>query len=416
MTTSSGSMRRMWACMKVAALTLILGAVACDTLLEVDLPGRIEADRLEDPRLVPVLLTGTLSDFECAFQGYAVTSSVLTKEFIGASTARATNIWLARLVAVNETSGTTGCTGIGGAYRPLHTARFQGEDLFARIQRFPDGSVPNRSEALATAAAYAAYSSALLGEGFCEMAMDGGPLMSREDVFRHAETWFTNALEHAPQAAPASIRNMALVGRARVRLNLGDHAGAIADASLVPEGFVRLIQTSRAASRRENRFFVRNTETLELPVAPLYRDLEVDGVPDIRVPVAASGGVGADGVTPHWFLLKYPSHTSPLVLAGWREAQLIIAEASGGGEAVSAINRLRASVDLPLFESTDPEEIRLQVLEERRRELAFEGHRLGDMLRNSLPFPEGATHKGEPFGPITCIPLPNVEREVNQNL
>ena len=392
----------------------VVGVSACDSLLEVDLPSRLPADRLDDPGMVPVLMVGMLSDFECAFQANAVTGSILSEEFeyVGAG-GRATLVWVNRLPVIADQNHSIGCQSVGGVYLPLHTARFQGEDLFTRVQGFPEGSVPNRAEVLGTAAAYAAYSTTLLGEAFCEMAIDGGPLLTRTQVFDHAEIWFTSALD---QGASADITNLARVGRARARLNRGDMEGAFSDASQVPEGFERLIETSRTTTRRENQIFVRSHENWTLSVAPAYRDLVVDGVPDSRVLVELADHLAADAVLEQWLQTKYTSHTDPLVLAGWREAQLIMAEARGGQEAVAAINRLRASVELPLFASTDEGEIQAQVLEERRRELYLDGHRHGDMLRLGIPFRTGNTIQGEPLGPVTCIPFPEVERDINPNI
>jgi hypothetical protein len=38
------------------------------------------------------------------------------------------------------------------------------------------------------------------------------------------------------------------------------------------------------------------------------------------------------------------------------------------------------------------------------------------MLRLRIPFPTGLNHLGEPYGPVTCHPLPDVEWDGNQNL
>lgn len=399
---------------KVVLVAALIGASACENLLEVDLPGRLPADRLDDPNMVSALTVGMLSDFECAFQGHALTGSILSEEFeyVGAG-GRAILVWVNRVPIINDQSHEISCPNVGGAYLPLHTARFQAEDLYQRVEGFPEGTVPDRSEVLGTAAAYAGYSTLLLGEAFCEMAIDAGPLLSRAEVFERAEGWFTRALE---QQTSEQIRNLARVGRARTRLNLADLDSAVADASEVPEGFAKMVETSTSVSRRENTFYVRSHEDWTLSVAPAYRGLEVGGMPDSRVSIRLADHTAADGVSPLWLQLKYTSHITPLVLAGWREAQLIIAEVRGGQEAVAAINRLRASVGLPLFQSTDPGEIRSQVLEERRRELYADGHRHGDMLRLAIPFRQGNTAQGAPLGPITCIPLPNVERDINRNL
>jgi len=82
---------------------------------------------------------------------------------------------------------------------------------------------------------------------------------------------------------------------------------------------------------------------------------------------------------------------------------------------VSAINALRTAAGLPLFSSTDPNVITAQVLEERKRELFLDGHRLNDMLRLNLPFDTGTTFKGVPYGATTCLPLPDAERLANPN-
>jgi hypothetical protein len=102
-------------------------------------------------------------------------------------------------------------------------------------------------------------------------------------------------------------------------------------------------------------------------------------------------------------------------MASWEEAQLIIAEARPA-ETVAAINRLRAAQDLPPLTVSGGENHIDLVLEERRRQLYMEGHRLNDMLRHNLPFPTGLNHKLQAYGPVTCIPLPLLERQNNPNL
>src|SRR5439155_11050738 len=105
------------------------GLCACDSLLKVSSPGNLTAEQLNDAKMAPVLQTGMLADFECAFQGYAYTSSVLTGEFDGTITARADLIWYNRVIDIDLTSGTITCTATGGAFLPLQTARFQAQTL-----------------------------------------------------------------------------------------------------------------------------------------------------------------------------------------------------------------------------------------------------------------------------------------------
>jgi starch-binding outer membrane protein, SusD/RagB family len=142
-------------------------------------------------------------------------------------------------------------------------------------------------------------------------------------------------------------------------------------------------------------------------------------VPDPRVPVTDMNGTTADAVTANWRQDKYTSNADPVPVATWEEAQLIVAEARGGQEAVAIINALRDQYGLDPFASTDEAEIQAQIQEERRRELFLEGHRLGDMRRHNLPlFPAtGAPYnKGGTYGDARCFPLPDVERRNNPNL
>jgi GAF domain-containing protein len=123
-------------------------------------------------------------------------------------------------------------------------------------------------------------------------------------------------------------------------------------------------------------------------------------------------------VTPIWQQQKFTgSGAVSLPIASWNEAQLILAEAVGGQAGIDAINRVRAAngVTTPLV--ADPaSDITPLVLEERRRQLFSEGQRYADMLRKTLPFVTGVNRKGQTFGTVTCVPLPDVETQNNPNL
>jgi hypothetical protein len=284
------------------------------------------------------------------------------------------------------------------------------------LEGWTDTQVTARINLLATAYAYAGYSLALLGEGFCEMAIDVGPLMTRAQVLALAEQRFTTAITHATAANNASILNMALVGRARVRLDQGKGALAAADAALVPSGFRKDATYSSVNERRKNTVWTRNQRDLYTSVTASFRGLTFGGVADPRVPVTNANRRGNDGLTPLWYEMKYTADNSPIPIATYAEAQLIIAEVQGGQAAVDAINRVHTAVGLPAFSSTDPAAIAAQVREERRRQFFADGHRINDLLRFNLPFPSGSTLAGIPYGNVTCIPLPEAERSNNPNL
>jgi hypothetical protein len=64
--------------------------------------------------------------------------------------------------------------------------------------------------------------------------------------------------------------------------------------------------------------------------------------------------------------------------------------------------------------------VQAQIVEERRRELFLEGHRLGDIRRLGLTITPaaGATFPGGGgvYGTQTCFPLPDVERINNPTI
>lgn len=401
-------------------LTLILTVAACDSLLEVELPGQVEEGQLDDPSLATTMVVSAVGEFECAFSSYVATTAVLTEEFIVSTFFLNANIWGWRGdVEIRGTAGScpNGRSASGlGYYTPLQTARFLADDGAERIRGFADADVPERAEKLAELSAYAGYAYTLLGEGFCEMAIDNGPLLTPSEVLQIAEERFSQAIQFAQEAGSQEFRNMALVGRARVRLNLGRPGEAATDAEQVPEGFVKYVEHSEVRPRRENRLY-NLTDAAFMSVGPEYRGLEVvPGSPDPRVPVAFSGTEGQDGVTPQWDQLKYDSRGEPAPLASWIEAQMILAEARGGEEGLEALNRVRAAQEIPQLDPSEVSDFTSILLEERRRQLFLQGHRYNDMLRYDIPFPTGTNHKGQSYGDVTCVPLPDVERLNNPNI
>jgi hypothetical protein len=406
--------------LRLLLVPLVAGVAACDSLLDVELPGTVEASALDNPALARTLVNSALGQFECAYTSYVATTGILSNEYINASSWLNINTWGWRGLELHSIDGSCpggrDATGLG-AYTPLQQARYMAEEASRLIEGFPDEAVPEKTDMLAHLAAYAGYAYVLLGEGYCEMAIDQGPLVPLSDVLRMGEEKFTTAISLAQSAGNDDLRLMATAGRARARLDLGDLAGAASDAEQIPEGFVWNAEYSTVDGVRENRVYNLNQRNRYLSVEPTnFGNVMAGGEPDMRVPVVNSGLRGHDGATTHWFQEKYQSADAPIPMASWAEAQLILAEARPS-EAVALINNLRAAQDIPPLSAAeaggDPLDL---VLEERRRQLFSEGHRLNDMLRHDLPFPTGFNHKGQAWGPITCMPLPDQEKQNNPNI
>ena len=212
---------------------------------------------------------------------------------------------------------------------------------------------------------------------------------------------------------------MARVGKARALLNLGRKADAATVARAVaPVGFTFGASAANTPGR-QNRPFIYNNLNFFFTVEQPYRDMRFGGVPDPRVPVQNANRNGADASTALWVQRKYTAETNSTPLATWEEAQLIVAEAVLGGEAVGIISTLHSRVGLPAFASTDDAAILNQIIEERRRELFLESHRFFDIARYNLPLAPaaGATFaKGGTYGSTRCLPLPDRERQNNPNI
>jgi len=192
-----------------------------------------------------------------------------------------------------------------------------------------------------------------------------------------------------------------------------DEVAAAADARLVPASFVRNAEFSTSNQNRENRIFNMTVPNRFISVAPPYQNLTVNGAPDPRVRVQNMNVLGQDGATPFWRQLKYTAANSPMPIASYAEAQLILAEASTDQtEKLAALNRVRALSSIAPLTGTVTDDI---IIEERRRQLYSEGQRYVDMLRKKLPFQSGTNRKGQTYSDLTCIPLPDVETLNNPN-
>lgn len=406
-------------------LAVMLFAAACNSLdsaLNVDTPKQIPAEGLAVPQNATLLVNGAIGDFECAFGAYVALSAVLSQEMVDATQTADRWPYDRRDVKPDDGRyGTSGCTALG-VYEPLSTARWSAENILGYLQEWTDGEVSERQKLVAEAAAYAGYSYVTLAEGFCEAAIDLSPAMSSTELLDSAVVRFGVALTAAQGAGDANLANLARVGRARAYLDMGQGQQAVTDAQGVADGFVYDMTASGASSRRYNRVFSQSgnppTGGDALSVGPNYRDLTWMGMLDPRVPVVDGGYTATEG-TPIWFQEKYQSQGTPIPIASYDEAQLIIAEVQGGATAVSIINAFHERAGLPAFTSSDPAEIQAHVVQERDRVLWLTGHRFFDIRRLSLPLdpaPGSAYHKGGTYGDTRCLPLPNVERNNNPNI
>src|SRR5688500_9124669 len=149
---------------RVAAALLGLSLAstsACDSLLDVESPGRVPADALADPSLIPGLSAAAIQTLQCGVMAFAATGGTLSGEYWSANQFVNNHVWEWR--AIVEIKGNPGSCNSArnstfmGFYTPLQQARFQLEDTFTRAEAFTDAEVPNRGRILTEMRAYAGY-------------------------------------------------------------------------------------------------------------------------------------------------------------------------------------------------------------------------------------------------------------------
>jgi hypothetical protein len=409
-----------WAFLSIATLCT---ALACSNLLDVKAPDAISTTSLENPVNALLLVQSHIGDFNCALGSYVVASGLMSGEFQETTLTASRWSYDRRDIDPNESAySTNDCTSLG-TYTPIQTARFTADHALTLLEGWTDTDVPNhRTNLIAHAATFGGYNRVLLGEAFCTAAIDLGPQLTSNQIFQLAIQKFDTAVT-AAQADPSGpvgdgdILNLALLGRARAELDAGLNAAAAADAALIPSNFSYVATYDAATDHRTNRVFSENNGH-SVTVAPPYRNTG-----DPRVPVTDAGRLASDEQTPLFLQGKYVDGSAPIIVGDYREAQLILAEATGGPGAIAILNSLRASASLPpLASSGDPAVITADIAQERARWLWLRGTHLYDVRRLSLPLvpaaglPYSITYsKGGTYGTETCMPIPAVETNNNPN-
>jgi hypothetical protein len=447
---------------------MVLGLAACADLLEVDIPGNVTEDALNDPQLAETLVLSAQGDFECGFVDYMRFPGQWFEEFQNTSQSRpdALSGFRSALVAVYADP----CdSGTGPIWTTMQVPRQQGQRAVALISEFDPLLVPARDFLIAKARMYEGFSIQLLGEQFCGVTFDGGALMTRVETYAQAELRFDEAITLAQASIDAGVRVTeayavlygSYVGRARSQMYQGDAPGAIADATVVsnaPEtdvgSFNQYLATYDAnPGRRRNRIFesinagdamVPHRDYTDLTIDPITGyavDFTTDthlsgaGTPDPRVVVSVGPDPDPRGFTLHRRQLKYwgssnsVGYAADIPFATWREARLMIAELDPA-QSVAIINELRTSTrglppgvsasawPLPTFldAGLTPAQIALAVQEERRRELWMQGTQAGDKIRWGYPAWDDADEYGQALGAGGCMAVPYLEETSNTNL
>ena len=418
-----------------AACATAVAAAACTdiTTLKQENPGQLAASTLYAPQNAQLIVNGAIADFDCAFTRYVVGSGLLADELSNAIGSVDNYNYDARRLLTNADYGTATC---GNNQRPpiyttLSVARASADTALARLREWTDAQMPtgvNRTRLIAQMSTYAGLSLMLLGEGMCTAAINLGPELQPAQLFEQAKLRFDSAVVAATAANDQPTLNLALLARARTLLNLKQPAAAAVDAARIPAGFVANMAAEGTNNRRQNFAFISINQSNWSTVDASFRGLTTEGgAPDPRVAVTNTGRAGTAQGSQVWTPDKYPTITTAMPIARYAEAQLILAEArvaagdlAGAATAINAARAGRAALGTYSAAGQTAAQVQAQIVEERRRELFLEGHRLGDMRRLGIPFTpaSGVAYPGGGgvYGTQTCFPLPDVERINNPTI
>ncbi len=409
----------------VLSMTVFAGCDALDELLQVEAPSRVVADDLANPAAAGLLVASVANEFRCTLTYYGTASALTGNEWRDASNNSVLNIWDQR---VHDTSGygsqyaSADCGSNQPAiYQPLSRTRWLADLTLGLLDGWTAAEVPNKQAFTAQVAMYAGFTYTLFGEAMCSMAFDNGPEVFPADAFNLAIARFDQAIAGG---ASGDILNAARVGKARAQLNLGQKSAAASTASAVPPGFSFELQYSNAESVTRNKQWEFNIDDENVTVAEPYRNRSYQGVADPRTEVIDEQTVNPQTGIAIFTSTKYPDASSPVEVASWEEAQLIIAEAAieagDFGSAASIINTLHANAGIPAYAGgMNAAELMDMLIYDRAAEMYLEGHHLQDLKRLNIPlFPATGTDDGfgGAYGNQICFDLPATEFQNNTTL
>ena len=412
------------------ALALFLTVFAgCDSLLDVD-PDPHTVDASQRFGLQQAIVGATADLFQ-SYDSGIVWGGLFSDEFVSSGTAPGIHAFDRRDVPADHGGGDDrGRTIGGGFYVPLQRAVAAADLLQERIL---DGGFEEITSNPADSPEYARGQHVLgiredvAGRYLLHPGVRRG--RSRTELRRRVPPRGGGAHPgdfEAANAEPDVLLQAALVGRARVRLILGDEAGALADARLVAPDFELLATYSSNTFEQRNRDSLPHLGFRQLECRPAisrpddrrYRDLG---------PASRTRAEPAARRSSHrrisMYPLKVPSPSSPLRIATGDEAQYIIAEIVGGAKRQSRSSTMygrgkgSTSSGVP-WGGGDPNEIRDKIIDERKRTLfprrrAARRHPALSLTEYGLNFFPTSTPQGFPMGDQTCLPMPEIERNNN---
>ena len=414
-----------------AATTLVLAATACN--FDVTNPGPTDDKFLDRSEAHQAVANGSARMLFDALNEVAYTTSAVTREMFPSGSTSSFGI------SQNQQAGLLiwDDEHIVDGWTSAQRSRYIGESGFDRFAENHEGGNADYKPAV-DAALYAGYANRLLGENWCEAVVDGGSIISRTEMLKRAETWFSTAIDVAGGSAFGEQKTAAYAGRASVRANLGDWAGALSDAAQVPTEFEFDARYESAQQDQFNRvYFAGAGEPYKAITVwnTVYVDYYTE-TGDPRTPWTYKEGDQGDasvGVVgskvPFYQQQKYAERGSDIRLSSGYEMRLLEAEKKlidgDMAGAMTLVNGHRVALGLDPWTPANLTEAWADYKRERGIELWLEGRRLSDLKRwkdngsagalDALETPGTSASYLDP-GQTLCYPIPKDERESNPNV
>ena len=408
----------------VASAAVVL--TGCD--FEVTNPGPIQDEFLNEPGAFEAVVNGSVRQLKQGLNYTALHGAAVAREL--------------------HPTGQTGQYGIepsnslgyldedeqGTPWAATHEGRWLAEDGLRRFQEALGDAEFNAHPAVAEAYLWAAYANRLLGENMCQAVFDGGAAEPPEAFLTRAEEQFTRAIAIGTAGGAGGVVETATAARASVRVDLGDWAGAVADAAGIPTDFDFEMpyhevgdvgQYNRIAWSSMNQPYKAHTVW-----GTVYEDYYIQAddprVPWLETTQVGTGALDCCGAVP-WYPQQKYTETSGIDLSTGTEMRLIEAEAllrdGSFDEAMVIVNDIRAAVGVDPWVVSTLEEAWTAFKRERGIELWLEGRRLNDLRRwqeestpGDLDPREVPGTESHLEGQDLCFPISKAERDTNPNV
>jgi hypothetical protein len=417
----------------VVAAAILTAFGGCSDALQVENPKLIDETKLDDPKLVPVLMNSAIGELAAAYTEFVWYSAILTDEAVNGTNDYRSGELSQRIVELAQ--------GNAGPYNQLQRFRATADTMASRIKALV--SAPQSDLRAARTLALAGYGYELMAEQMCAAPINLGPMETPAELSATALLRYKEAIAIATAgrtgsasniAAADSILNLARVGAARASLQIGNKADAITFASAISDpNFVWYVQYQVSPNTRlQNSLWNRvASANKQLGVHPLMQ-----GLNDPRVRYHSPAILGHNQLTriawpyvPRTFKdFKLADSTdiqqsSWVELASALEARYIVAEASGPTAATLTLVNERRAFGRQTTVALAGDALMAELREQRRRDFYLSAKRLGDLRRYKAQgvgdfFPSGIHPNKEwgLYGKAECYIITQDELNANPNV